>query len=201
MADSKIVLASNNAGKVKEINQLLHEQAISVIPQAEYGVEDAIEDGLSFIENALIKARHAASKTGLPAIADDSGLEVPALNGEPGIYSARYAGEGASDEDNMHKLINKIKPLPEIERRGRFVCVMVYLRHVNDPVPIISEGLWEGKLVTEPVGDYGFGYDPMFYVEQHGCTSAELEPEVKNAISHRGQALLSLVASMQARKE
>ncbi len=193
MADSKIVLASNNAGKVKEINQLLHKQAINVIPQAEYGVEDAIEDGLSFIENALIKARHAASKTGLPAIADDSGLEVPALNGEPGIYSARYAGEDASDTDNLHKLINNITSLSETERRARFVCVMVYLRHANDPVPIISTGLWEGKLVTEPVGNYGFGYDPMFYVEQHSCTSAELEPEVKNAISHRGQALAQLV--------
>ncbi len=193
MADSKIVLASNNAGKVKEINQLLHKQAIDVIPQAEYGVEDAIEDGLSFIENALIKARHAASKTGLPAIADDSGLEVPALNGEPGIYSARYAGEDASDTDNLHKLINNITSLSETERRARFVCVMVYLRHANDPVPIISTGLWEGKLVTEPVGNYGFGYDPMFYVEQHSCTSAELEPEVKNAISHRGQALAQLV--------
>ncbi len=198
MSASRIVLASNNPGKVREINALLQQQSIDVIPQAELGVEDAIEDGLSFIENALIKARHAALHTGLPAIADDSGLEVPALNGAPGIYSARYAGKDAGDEANLHKLIANITPLAETQRRARFVCVMVYLRHANDPVPVISQGLWEGHLVLEPVGDNGFGYDPVFYVPEHQCTSAQLKPDVKNSLSHRGQALRDLVAKMQS---
>ncbi|MEQ8427452.1 MAG: RdgB/HAM1 family non-canonical purine NTP pyrophosphatase [Gammaproteobacteria bacterium] len=198
MSASRIVLASNNPGKVREINALLQQLSMDVIPQAELGVEDAIEDGLSFIENALIKARHAALQTGLPAIADDSGLEVPALNGAPGIYSARYAGEDAGDEANLHKLIANITPLAEKERRARFVCVMVYLRHADDPVPVISQGLWEGHLVIEPVGENGFGYDPVFYVPEHQCTSAQLKPDVKNSLSHRGQALRGLLAKMQS---
>lgn len=198
MSTSRIVLASNNPGKVREINELLQEQSIDVIPQAELGVEDAIEDGLSFIENALIKARHAAMKTGLPAIADDSGLEVPALNGEPGIYSARYAGKDANDEANLRKLIANITSLAEPERHARFVCVMVFLRYATDPVPLISQGLWEGHLVTEPTGANGFGYDPMFYVPEHQCTSAQLSPDVKNSLSHRGQALRELVAKIQS---
>ena len=196
MTPSKIVLASNNPGKVKEINALLQEHAIDVVPQSHYKVEDAIENGLTFLENALIKARHAAVKTALPAIADDSGLEVAALKGQPGIYSARYAGEAASDEDNLYKLIRNISALPETERQARFICVMVYLRHPSDPVPIISQGVWEGHLVTEPRGEHGFGYDPIFFVPEHQCTSAELAPDVKNLLSHRGQALRDLVQKL-----
>lgn len=197
MQQNRIVLASNNPGKVVEINTLLSPHKMKAIPQAELGVDDAIEDGLSFVENALIKARHAASKTSLPAIADDSGLEVAALNGEPGIYSARYAGDGATDKDNLQKLIHQIESIPEAKRQARFVCVMVYMRHANDPIPIISQGLWEGKLITEPTGENGFGYDPIFYLADRNCTSAELEPAVKNSLSHRGKALQELISKLK----
>ncbi len=193
MSDKEIVLASNNTGKVKEINALLASHELTVIPQQDFSVEDAIENGLSFIENAIIKARHAARKTSLPSIADDSGLEVSALNGQPGIYSARYAGAGASDETNLQKLINEIKNVSETKRHARFVCVMVYVRHANDPVPIISQGFWEGEIIDEPRGENGFGYDPIFFLPDRGCTSAELESSVKNKLSHRGQALRGLV--------
>ena len=196
MKQGRVVLASNNSGKVKEINTLLSSHDLKVIPQAELGVEDAIEDGLSFIENALIKARHASNKTLLPAIADDSGLEVASLNGEPGIFSARYAGDASSDEANLNKLIQQIKPIPKTERRARFVCVMVYIRHADDPVPVISHGFWEGEIVTEPRGQNGFGYDPIFFLPDRNCTSAELEPDVKNSISHRGKALKGLVEKL-----
>ncbi len=194
----RVVLASNNQGKVREINSLLHDLYIDVVPQAQFDVEDAIEDGLTFVENALIKARHAAVRTSLPAIADDSGIEVDALDGEPGIYSARYAGESATDQDNLEKLIENISDLPEADRKARFVCVMVYMRYPKDPVPLISQGIWEGHLITEPRGSHGFGYDPIFFVPEHQCTSAELPPEIKNAMSHRGQALRKLVASISA---
>lgn len=194
--DKQVVLASNNKGKVKEINAVLEELTIKVTPQSEFNVEEAEETGLSFVENALIKARNAAEHTNHPAIADDSGIEVPALDGRPGIYSARYAGIGASDEENLNKLINDIKDLPEEDRIAQFVCVMVYMRHANDPIPVISQGIWKGTLLTEPRGKNGFGYDPIFFVPTHACCSAELSPEVKNQLSHRGQALRQLVKLM-----
>ncbi len=194
--DKQVVLASNNKGKVREINAVLEELSIKVTPQSEFNVEEAEETGLSFVENALIKARNAAEHTNHPVIADDSGIEVPALDGRPGIYSARYAGVGASDEENLNKLINDIKDLSEEDRMAQFVCVMVYMRHANDPIPVISQGIWKGTLLSKPRGKNGFGYDPIFFVPTHDCCSAELSPEVKNQISHRGQALRQLVKLM-----
>lgn len=192
----KIVLASNNAGKVREINQLLVSEQITVVAQKEFSIPDAIEDGLSFVENAIKKARHAASLSGLPAIADDSGIEVDALNGAPGIYSARFAGPGATDEANLQKLLAHLKQTPEDQRSARFQCLLVYMRHAEDPTPIICQGTWEGKILTEPRGENGFGYDPVFYVPTHDCSSAELAPEIKNSLSHRGQALKKLLQAL-----
>jgi XTP/dITP diphosphohydrolase len=190
----EIILASGNPGKVREINQLLADLDLRARPQSEFGVEDVEETGLSFVENALLKARHAARHTSLPAIADDSGLEVDALNGAPGIYSARYAGDGADDRANLEKLLDELREVPEAARTARFQCLMVYLRHADDPTPLICQGTWEGRILFEPRGDNGFGYDPLFYVPTHDCSSAELAPEVKNTLSHRGQALRQLVA-------
>jgi len=190
---NKIVFASGNAGKVREIAELLDGLDIDVLPQSEFDVPEIEETGLTFLENSILKARNAAQHTGLPAIADDSGIAVDVLQGHPGIYSARFAGLGASDEDNLLKLIDMIKPFPEEQRTARFICSMVYLRHKDDPVPIIAQGIWEGQLVTDPKGENGFGYDPVFYVESQQCTSAELPPEVKNKLSHRGQALMQLL--------
>jgi XTP/dITP diphosphohydrolase len=189
----EIVLASNNPGKTREINALLDDTMFSVIPQSDFNVEEVEETGLTFIENALIKARNAARFTHHPVIADDSGIEVLALKGRPGIYSARYAGVDASDEDNLNKLIEDIKPLSKEDRKARFVCLMVFLRYAEDPTPIITQGIWDGYVITEPQGENGFGYDPMFYVATHDCTSAELSPDIKNQLSHRGQALKQLV--------
>ncbi len=192
----KIVLASGNPGKVREINELLAGHDIEVVPQSEFGVPEAEETGLTFVENAILKARNAARHTGLPAIADDSGLEVDALRGAPGIYSARYAGPGASDEDNLRKLLTELEGVPEAERTARFQCLMVYMEHAEDPTPLIFQGTWEGRILTEPRGENGFGYDPVFFVPEHGCSAAELAPEQKNALSHRGQALRKLVAAL-----
>jgi len=193
----QIVLASSNPGKVREINRLLAGLGLHTQPQSQYGVVDAEETGLTFVENAIIKARNAARHTGLPAIADDSGIEVDALNGAPGIYSARFAGPGASDRDNLQKLLDELQGVPETGRSARFQCLMVYLRHANDPTPIICQGTWEGSILPEPRGENGFGYDPVFYVPTHGCSSAELAADVKNSLSHRGQALRQLVAALQ----
>lgn len=193
---STIVLASNNPGKVREFNALLADHHIEVVPQSQFGVAEADETGLSFVENAILKARNAAAHTGLPAIADDSGLEVDALNGAPGIYSARYAGVGAGDRANLEKLLADLKDVPEAQRTARFQCLMVYMRHANDPTPLICQGTWEGRILFEPRGSQGFGYDPVFFVPTHDCSSAELPPEVKNALSHRGQALRKLVAAL-----
>ncbi|MBL3588257.1 MAG: RdgB/HAM1 family non-canonical purine NTP pyrophosphatase [gamma proteobacterium endosymbiont of Lamellibrachia anaximandri] len=192
----RIVLASNNAGKVREINQLLAAGQIEVVPQRDFDIPDAVEDGLSFVENAIKKARHASSLSGLPAIADDSGIEVDALKGAPGIYSARFAGEGASDQANLEKLLESLKDVPEEARTARFQCLLVYMRHAEDPTPIICQGTWEGQVLFEARGDNGFGYDPVFYVPTHNCTSAELPAEVKNSLSHRGQALQKLLAAL-----
>mgnify|MGYP001814291386 FL=1 len=192
-----IVLASGNPGKVREINELLAELEMHVVPQSDYGVTDAEETGLSFVENAILKARNAAAHTGLPAIADDSGIEVDALNGAPGIYSARYAGAGASDEANLVKLLEALRDIPEPQRTARFQCLMVYMRHGEDPTPLICQGTWEGRILPAPRGDNGFGYDPVFYVPTHDCSSAELVPEIKNSLSHRGQALRRLLAALK----
>ena len=192
----RIVLASNNPGKVREFGQLLADLHRTVLPQAALGVPEAEETGLSFVENALLKARNAARHAGLPAIADDSGLEVDALKDAPGIYSARYAGRGASDEANLQKLLADMKDVAESARSARFQCVLVYLRHALDPTPIICQGTWEGRLLHAPRGAHGFGYDPIFYVPTHHCTSAELPPEIKNQLSHRGQALRKLLAAL-----
>ena len=192
-----IVLASSNKGKVREINQLLAGLDMVVRPQGEFNVVDAEETGLTFVENAILKARNAAQHTGLPAIADDSGLEVDALAGAPGIYSARFAGEGASDQANLEKLLDALQDTPEENRTARFQCLMVYMRHADDPTPLICQGSWEGRILTAARGSNGFGYDPVFYVPTHNCASAELPAETKNQLSHRGQALRKLVAALQ----
>ena len=192
-----IVLASSNKGKVREFNQLLATLDIMVRPQGEFNVEDAEETGLTFVENAILKARNAAHHTGLPAIADDSGLEVDALNGAPGIYSARYAGAGASDQANLEKLLADLHDVPDAERTARFQCLLVYMRHANDPTPLICQGTWEGRILTAPRGDTGFGYDPVFFVPTHDCSSAELPADVKNSLSHRGQALRLLADALK----
>ncbi len=193
---SRIVFASSNAGKVREIGQLLEGLSIDVLPQSDFNVPEIEETGRTFVENAILKARNAAHHTGLAVIADDSGIVVDVLQGRPGIVSARFAGVGASDEDNLKKLIEMIKPFPEEQRTARFICSMVYLRHEYDPVPIIAQGVWEGQLITDPKGSNGFGYDPMFYVSSQQCTSAELTPEIKNKLSHRGQALRYLLGKL-----
>jgi XTP/dITP diphosphohydrolase len=194
-----IVLASSNPGKVREINQLLADLDLQVKPQGEFGIPDAEETGLTFVENAILKARNAAWHTGRPAIADDSGIEVDALNGEPGIYSARYAGEGSSDQANLEKLLADISDIPEGQRSARFQCLMVYLEHADDPTPLICQGTWEGSILPAPRGNHGFGYDPVFYVPTHECSSAELTPEIKNSLSHRGQALRQLITALSKR--
>ena len=193
----EIVLASSNPGKVREINQLLATLDLHVRPQSEFGVVDAEETGLTFVENAILKARNAALHTGLPAIADDSGIEVDALDGAPGIYSARFAGDNASDQANLEKLLAELESLPDAQRSARFQCLMVFMEHANDPTPVICQGTWEGRILTAARGDNGFGYDPVFYVPTHDCSSAELPAEVKNALSHRGQALRQLVTALQ----
>lgn len=194
----KILLASGNPGKIREVRAILAEHDFSVITQAECDIGDAEETGLSFVENAILKARHAARLSGLPAIADDSGLEVDALAGAPGIFSARYAGIGATDADNNAKLLAALAGVADAGRSARFRCVMVYLRHAADPSPIIAEGSWSGRILAAPRGQDGFGYDPLFYLPEQGCTSAELAPAVKNRLSHRGQALRALARALAA---
>ncbi len=186
----KIVLASSNTGKIREIQYIL--QNYHIVPQSEYHVVDADETGTTFVENAIIKARHASLLCNLPAIADDSGLVVDALNGAPGIVSARYAGMGVSDQENLDKLLIDLKDIPDENRQARFVCVMVYLRNAIDPMPLIAYGVWEGSVLASERGENGFGYDPVFWVPTHEKASAELSKDEKNAISHRGQALQTL---------
>ncbi|MGD9392355.1 MAG: RdgB/HAM1 family non-canonical purine NTP pyrophosphatase [Chromatiales bacterium] len=192
----QIVLASGNIGKVREINQLLSQSGFEVIPQSDFGVPEAEETGLTFIENALLKARNAAMHTGLPAIADDSGLEVDALMGAPGIYSARYAGAGASDEQNLEKLLTEMQNVPDGQRTARFQCLMVCMKHTEDPTPLICQGTWEGSILREARGAHGFGYDPVFLVPQKECSSAELDPGTKNSLSHRAKAMACLVEKL-----
>jgi XTP/dITP diphosphohydrolase len=190
---SKIVLASGNAGKVKEINALLQSHGIEVVSQNEFNVPEAIEDALTFVENAIKKARNACKHTGLPAIADDSGIEVDALHKAPGIYSARYAGEDTDDAKNNVKLLEALSDVPQAERTARYQCVMVYMQSEDDPTPIITQGSLEGRILTSPLGDGGFGYDPLFWLEDRNCSAAQLSLQEKNRISHRGLALQALV--------
>jgi XTP/dITP diphosphohydrolase len=194
MKDSKIVLASSNPGKVREIGQLLADVHVEVLPQSDFNIPDADETGLSFVENAIIKARNAALHSGLPAIADDSGIEVDALNGAPGIYSARFAGDQRSDADNNTKMLADLQHVPEALRTARFQCLLVFMRHAEDPTPRIFQGTWEGRILFSSQGANGFGYDPLFYVPEYDCSSAQLSPEVKNRLSHRGQALRQFTA-------
>ena len=194
-----VVLASNNQGKIREINAVLQPLDLKVLAQKEFTREEAVEDGLSFVENAIKKARFAAAASGLPAIADDSGLEVDALDGAPGIYSARYAGDNASDQDNLEKLLKELQGVEEEKRTARFQCLMVYVRHENDPVPIICQGTWEGRILSAPQGNNGFGYDPVFFVPEENCSSAELPAERKNQLSHRGRALKQLLRVLKCK--
>ncbi|WP_237067961.1 RdgB/HAM1 family non-canonical purine NTP pyrophosphatase [Microbulbifer guangxiensis] len=185
----KIVLASGNAGKLREFSQLFASWQIEVVPQSDFDIPDADETGLSFIENALIKARHASRLSGLPALADDSGLAVDALHGAPGIYSARYAGTGATDAENNRKLLEALADTPDGRRGASFHCALAFVRRHDDPVPLVCSARWRGRILREPAGEGGFGYDPLFFVESEGKTSAQLSREVKNRISHRGQAV------------
>ncbi len=192
----KIVLASGNKGKVREFNEMLGGLQFEVVPQGEFAVPEIEETGLSFVENAILKARNAAMHTGLPALADDSGLEVDALQGAPGIYSARYSGHGSTDEKNVAKLLEALSHIPEAERTARFQCIIVYMRHPSDPTPIIAQGSWEGHIAFTRSGSGGFGYDPVFLVPELGKSVAELGADEKNQRSHRGQALRRLLESL-----
>ena len=192
---TKIVLASGNLGKIKEIQAILMDYQLET--QNNYNVPEAEETGTTFIENAIIKARNAAQYTGLAAIADDSGLVVDGLQGAPGVISARYAGGAASDEDNLQKLLTECAKISEQQRTARFICVMVFMQQANDPTPLIAQGSWEGTITLQPRGDNGFGYDPVFWLTDYQCTSAELSPELKNQLSHRSQALQHLTTLMK----
>jgi len=193
---STLILASGNRGKQREFAELLAGSPWQLRLQSEFGVTEAAETGLTFVENALIKARHAAHLTGLPTVADDSGIVCDALAGAPGIYSARYSGEGATDAQNLAHLLHAMVDVPDALRTCRYVCVLVYLRHAADPCPLIAEGAWEGVVARAPRGAGGFGYDPVFWVPEDHCTAAELAPARKHALSHRGQALRSLAARL-----
>jgi len=192
----EVVLATGNPGKVREIQQVLSDLGITIHPQSQYNVPEAEETGLSFVENAIIKARNAAKHTGLPAIADDSGIEVDFLKGQPGIYSSRYAGENASNQDNNAKLLNALQGVEAENRLARFQCVIVFLTHETDPTPQIFQGTWEGSIAESASGTQGFGYDPLFIVPGFNCTAAELPTDTKNQISHRAQALLKLKTTL-----
>ena len=194
----QIVLASGNKGKLREFQHLLDKLNIDMLPQSQFDVDSVEETGLTFVENAILKARHAARISGLPAIADDSGIEVDALNGQPGIYSARYAGEDASDTDNNAKLLKNLEGLPQEQRTARFHCVLVYLRHAEDPTPLVCHGAWEGCILEAASGEHGFGYDPLFFVPSEGCSAADLPKEVKNGMSHRAIAMAKLAEQLQA---
>ena len=191
---SELVLASNNKGKLAELQAMLGD-SIKVRPQSDFTDIEAEETGLTFVENALIKARHAASVSGLPALADDSGLAVDALGGAPGIYSARYAG-GAGDAANNAKLLDALKDVPDAERGAQFICALALLRHAEDPIPLICEGAWEGRILHAASGEHGFGYDPLFWVPERDCSSAELSPQEKNQLSHRARAMAQLRAKL-----
>lgn len=190
----RIVLASGNAGKLREMQRILAGAGVELTSQRELDIDAPEETGLTFVENALIKARHASRASGLPALADDSGLAVDALGGDPGIHSARYAGAHGDDAANNRKLLDALRDVPDAQRTARFICVIAFLRHPEDPVPLICQGLWPGSIRHTPAGDNGFGYDPLFQVPGRECSSAELPADEKNRISHRGRALQQLLA-------
>lgn len=191
-----IVLATNNQGKVAEFQHLLTNTPYQIKAQAEFAIADAAETGLSFVENAIIKARHASRISKLPAIADDSGLEVDFLDGAPGIHSARFASPEARDADNNRKLLEQLQGLPPEQRKARFQCLLVYMRHAEDPTPLICQGSWEGEILTEARGNNGFGYDPLFYIPDCGCTSAQLSPAEKSRLSHRARAMACMLKKL-----
>lgn len=200
-ADSKLVLATNNKGKLAEFQRLFAEAElpVEVLPQAHFAIPDAIEDGLSFVENALIKARHASRLSGLPALADDSGLCVPVLGGAPGIYSARFGGEHGNDTLNNQTLLERLQPYRGTQPiAGMFVCVLALVQHADDPLPLICQGIWHGEILDEPRGQGGFGYDPLFWLPELAKSSSELDPAHKNQISHRGQAMALFRAAVLA---
>lgn len=192
------VIASGNPGKLKEIEKILQSERIKLTAQSELKVPEAAETGTTFIENALIKAKNACLHTNLPALADDSGLVVDALSGEPGIFSSRYAGAQASDQDNLEKLLLSMRAIPETQRSARFVCVMVVMQHAKDPFPIIAQGSWEGDILFKAQGEGGFGYDPVFKPRSFACSAAELDAATKNQRSHRGQALSKLLDQIKS---
>jgi XTP/dITP diphosphohydrolase len=187
-----LVLASGNAGKLRELREMLHPRGWSVRAQNEWNIDEAVEDGLTFVENALIKARHAALHTGLPALGDDSGLIVDALDGAPGILSARFAGECGDDAANIQRLLEELRGVPDSRRTAHFHCAMVVVRQPRDPIPLVAFGKWRGNILKAPRGTGGFGYDPLFWVPSEDCSAAELDPVLKNRISHRGQAMAKL---------
>ena len=195
MQTRQVVLASGNAGKLAELDRILAPLGVELLSQAQFNVVEAEETGLTFVENAILKARAACAQTGLPAIADDSGLEVDALRGAPGIHSARYSGDG--DAGNNLKLLAALADVPPGERTARFQCALVYLRHAQDPTPLICPGSWDGEILLEARGKDGFGYDPLFYVPQYHCSAAELDAGVKNQISHRARACALLLAALE----
>lgn len=194
--EKTVLVASSNKGKLRELSRVFSQIGTQCIPQSQLGISDAVEDGLSFVENAIKKARHAALESGMPALADDSGLEVPALDGAPGIFSARYAGTDATDALNNEKLLHEMAALKGEHRKACFRCVLVLMRHAHDPTPLICQGSWWGEILHQPSGDNGFGYDPLFYLPQRQCTSAQLDPDLKNQLSHRGQALQDLLQQL-----
>ncbi len=195
-----VVLATGNQNKVKEMDNLLADAGFEVLPQSQFDFVEAEETGTTFVENAIIKARHAAKHTQLPAIADDSGLEIDALKGAPGVYSSRYSGDNATDQRNYELVLEKLKEVPEQERTARFHCVIVYMKHEFDPTPIVCHGVWEGVILFEPQGENGFGYDPIFWVPELQCSAAELDAKMKKQLSHRGQALQQLFQQMKQEK-
>ena len=193
----EMVLATNNVGKQREFEQMLSALPVRLVPQSQLNIPVVAETGATFIENALLKARHAAAFTGMPAIADDSGLVVDALGGRPGIYSARYAGPDADDVARINKLLQELDGVAEAHRLASFYCVTVLLESENDPAPLICEGVWDGSIMTAPVGTGGFGYDPVFWVAEKNCSAAQLTADEKNQFSHRGQALAQLLEAME----
>lgn len=194
----EVVIATGNMGKLAEFRQMLAPLDMTLRVQSEFNTESAEETGLTFVENAILKARHAACISGLPAIADDSGLEVQYLKGAPGIYSSRFAGENASDNDNIEKLLHDLEGVPTAQRKARFQCVLVFMRHADDPIPVICQGSWEGYILEQPVGHQGHGYDPVFFVPETNCSAAELEPAQKNILSHRATAMQKLLKELES---
>ncbi|WP_281645310.1 XTP/dITP diphosphatase [Parendozoicomonas sp. Alg238-R29] len=197
---SEIVIATGNLGKLAEFREMLAPLDIKIYPQSDFQAGSVEETGLTFVENAILKARHASRVSGLPAVADDSGLEVDFLKNAPGIYSARFAGETATDYDNIEKLLKELSGVPTEKRSARFQCLLVYLRHADDPTPLICQGTWEGYILEEPRGEHGFGYDPVFFVPESHCASAELEPKEKNRLSHRAKAMTLLLKKLEEQK-